>query len=765
MKNWIIEENQYSFDRQGYYETIFTLTNGYMGIRGNLEGSKKFHSKGTFISGVFDKGEAQVVEIVNCPNFSDIDISIDDELVNIDECNILLHKRALNMKDGYVTRHTVFEDKRGRRIILETVRFLSIFDSHLYLMEIKITPVNFSSRIKIISYIEGNIKNSEKNCDKQFSHYTVDETDYSKDGKAVLKVETLNNRIEVVNGFVMKPCNFDEYDYKITRNGNVVQGEICIDAFENNTYIIDKMVSTYTSRDTDHAVAAVHSHLDNNIHIPFEKHFDKHIKIFRDKWEISDVIIDGDDMAQTAVRFNIFNLMCLGSNLDGNTSIGAKGLHGEPYKGHVFWDTEIFMLPYFIYNSPEEAKKLLMYRYNRLDAARRNAKENGFDGAQFPWESADTGLETTPKIVYLPDGTPIRCWTGDEEIHVSSDVAFAFYEYCTITGDSEFYLNYAVEVIFEVAKYWSSRVVYNSENKRYEINSVIGPDEFHIHVNNSYYTNYMAKWVLLKAKDIYEELKESNKEFLDKLIDRLNIDERAVERWENIGRDIYLSDDSGVIEQFDGYFKLKDFVIEKYSDKGTPILPPGLKNEPDFKCYQLIKQADVVLLMHLFNERFDEDIKRINYDYYEKRTTHLSSLSASTYCLMGIDVKNFDMAYKYFNLSSRVDIDDNQGNTKEGIHAASLGGTWQAVISGFGGFRIKDDIIHLAPWLPEQWKRLRYNVLWRGSLISVDITNGLLKIFIRSRDTKKYSVKIFNTAYDIPCNTEAIVKIKEFENR
>lgn len=763
MKNWIIEEKEYNADKQGYYETIFTLTNGYMGIRGNLEGSKRFFLKGTFISGVFDKGEAQVVEIVNCPGFSDMDISIDDELISIDECSILSHRRVLDMKDGFLFRDTVFEDRKGRKTRLEIKRLLSIYDPHLYVMEIGITPLNFSSRIKIASYIDGNIENSEKNSSKKIKHYTVDNVNFSKGEMGILKAATTDNGTEVISGFIMAPRNFNAYDRNILLMGNMVHGEISFNADQNRTVIIDKIVSTYTSGDADDVAGAVFKHLEMNKDIPFEEHLKRHAAIIRHKWEISDVVIEGDDDAQLAVRYNIFNLMCLGSNLSGNTSIGAKGLHGESYKGHVFWDTESFMLPFFIYSSPENAKKLLMYRYNRLHAAGKNAVENGCKGAQFPWESADTGLETTPKTVYLPDGTPIRCWTGDEEIHVSSDVAFAFFEYYTVTNDREFFLKYGAEVIFDVARYWSSRAVYNNERNFYEIKSVIGPDEFHIHVNNNYYTNYMAKWVLLKAWEIYHEFGESGWASLNRIKNSMKINDEEVEKWGYVGRNMYLKDDSNVIEQFDGYFELKDYIIEKYSEKGMPILPPNLKNEPDFEGYQLIKQADVVLILHLFNDRFSEKIKRMNYEYYEKRTTHLSSLSASTYCLMGIDAGKRDMAYKYFNLSSRVDIDDSQGTAKEGIHAASLGGTWQSVIMGFGGFRLTDGGIKLSPWLPAQWKRLKYNVLWREDIISVDITDGLVKLFIKGNKTREHSIRIFDKIYNISSNQETVIKIKEFQ--
>jgi kojibiose phosphorylase len=409
---------------------------------------------------------------------------------------------------------------------------------------------------------------------------------------------------------------------------------------------------------------------------------------------------------------------------DPMVSIAAKALHGEGYKGHVFWDTEIFMLPFFIYVYPQAARTLLMYRYNMLDAARKNATLNGYKGAQYPWESADTGEEETPKWGFDYKGNPVRIWTGDLEHHITADIAFAVWEFFRATEDIEFMLNYGAEVIFETARFWVSRCEYVKELDRYEINNVIGPDEFHEHVDNNAYTNYLAKWNIKKGLELINMLKEKYPEHYYAISNKICLTNEEIEKCKKVEEKIYIpyDKDKKLIEQFEGYFDKKDYVIDKFDENNMPIWPEGV-DITRLGDTQLIKQADVVMLMLLLGEEFDEETKRINYEYYEKRTMHKSSLGPSMYAIMGLKVGDHKNAYQSFMRSANVDLVDNQGNTKEGLHAASAGGTWQVAVFGFGGMEIdKEGILNINPWLPEKWDKLSYKVFWKGNLIEVIVT-------------------------------------------
>ncbi|KKC30124.1 trehalose and maltose hydrolase (phosphorylase) [Caldanaerobacter subterraneus subsp. pacificus DSM 12653] len=425
-------------------------------------------------------------------------------------------------------------------------------------------------------------------------------------------------------------------------------------------------------------------------------------------------------------------------------SIGAKGLHGEGYKGHVFWDTEIFMLPFFIYVYPEAARTLLMYRYNMLDAARRNAALNGYKGAQYPWESADTGMEETPKWGFDYKGNPVRIWTGDLEHHITADVAFAVWEYFRATNDIDFMLNFGAEIILETARFWASRCEYVEELDRYEINNVIGPDEFHEHVNNNAYTNYFAKWNIKKGLEIIGELKENYPDYYYAITQKISLTPEEVEKWKEVEKKIYIpyDKDKKLIEQFEGYFEKKDYVIEKFDENNMPVWPEGV-DVTKLGDTQLIKQADVVMLMLLMPEEFDEETKGINYEYYEKRTMHKSSLSPSMYAIMGLKVGDHRNAYQSFIRSAKVDLADNQGNAVEGIHAASCGGTWQVAVFGFGGLEIdREGVLNINPWLPEKWEKLSYKIFWKGSLLEVTVAKEEVSVKkLKGRETVKIKVK------------------------
>jgi len=779
--NWVIEEGSFDPALAGYYETIFTLANGYMGIRGTIDCTSAICRKGTFLAGVFDKGDAQITEIVNCPSFMNFHITVDEEAIDLEKCREISYRRWLDMKKALLHMDVTITDHSCRKLDMKCTKAVSTADKRIALFTIEITPLNFSGLIKVSSEIDGTASNYDRSGCREIRHFKVTEGECSIGGAAALQIETLDNKTRMniatcmgLRGAQCDSCCGSDCDAaketpsscsSIKRQGDKVISEVAFACKQGTSYTIDKVICVLHSFDLSEVStperAAEYACSRFKTGVP--DLLQAHIEVMAEKWDMSDIGVEGDNKAQVAIRFNILNLMMLGANVDGNVSIGAKGLHGEGYKGHVFWDTEIFVLPFYIYNQPMTAKKLLLYRYNRLDAAKANARAGGYDGARFPWESADTGIEATPDYFYPKEGEPIKCLTGDEEIHITADVAFAFYEYCRITADVEFFLKYCAEVLIETAKFWVSRLEYNSIFGYYEIKSVIGPDEYHVHVNNNCYINYLARWNIFKAAEVWDELRSNYAEDFEAICRKTNVNEESINQWkEKSSRILVKYSDNGILEQFDGYFSLKDYIIEKYNQKGMPVLPPNFKGEKDFWGYRLIKQADVVMLLHLFNDQFSEEQKKINYEYYEKRTIHWSSLSPSIYSLMGVNVKVPSKAYSYFNVSANTDIDDNQSNTEDGIHAAAVGGTWQAMVLGFGGFRVKEDIVHLDPWLPEEWKGISYKANWKGKTISVSVTREHVKVIINGSDDASYELVIFGKQCTIEVNVKLEVQMPSF---
>lgn len=763
-KNWTIEESSFNPALSGYYETIFSLSNGYMGIRGTRDCTSAICRKGTFLAGIYDRGDAQITEIVNCPSFMNFRITVDDDPVELSGCSELSYRRYLDMKEALLYTDATITDHSGRKLGIKSTKAVSAADKRIAFFTLEITPVNFSGTIKVLSEIDGTASNYDRSGCREISHFNVLEGESDQGGTAVLQAETRDSktRIAIAACMGLSGACGPLWSSNVKRQGDKVVSEVAFTGEKGMTYTVDKVICVLHSLDPsgacnpEKAVEYACAGFKKGIGRLLREHKD----VMALKWDMSDITIEGDCKAQAAIRYNILNLLMLGANVDGNVSIGAKGLHGEGYKGHIFWDTEIFVLPFYIYNEPETAKKLLLYRYNRLEAAKANARAGGYDGARFPWESADTGREATPDYFYPKEGEPIKCLTGDEEIHITADVAFGFYEYCRITADTGFLLKYCAEVLLETAKFWISRLEYDSGTGYYEIRSVIGPDEYHIHVNNNCYINYMARWNILKAEEIWEDLKNNYTKDFEAVCKKTGVDAEIITQWSEKASKILLRHNKeGILEQFDGYFLLKDHVIEKYNEKGIPVLPPGFKTDKDFWGYKLIKQADVVMLLHLFNDQFTEEQKKLNYEYYEKRTIHWSSLSPSIYSLMGVNVKVPAMAYSYFNVSANTDIEDNQSNTEDGIHAAAVGGTWQAMVLGFGGFRVKEGMIHLDPWLPREWNAISYKACWKGRTVCISITKEHIKVKIGGDNNTVYDVVIFNNPYTVKANTELEVRM------
>ncbi|MCX7975488.1 MAG: glycoside hydrolase family 65 protein, partial [Bellilinea sp.] len=431
--------------------------------------------------------------------------------------------------------------------------------------------------------------------------------------------------------------------------------------------------------------------------------------------------------AHLAVRFSLFQLLAAAPRQDERVSIGAKALSGYGYRGHVFWDTEIFMLPFFTYTRPEIARNLLSYRYHTLAGARQKARENGFKGAQFAWESAATGEEVTPTWVPHPtDRTKlIRIWTGDIQIHISADVCYAIWQYWQATADDEFMAERGAEVFLDVARFWASRAEWNAERGCYEFTDVIGPDEYHDHVDNNAYTNALARWNLITALDILAWLEAYRPHKAVQLKQQLELNEAELAHWREVAEKIYWKQDSqtGLIEQFEGYFQRRQIDLQALEPRTQSI--QSLLGIEGASEANILKQPDVVMLAYLLPDLFDEKTLQTNYEYYSARTDHTfgSSLGPAIHAIIACRVGKPDEAYEHFLRAALADLEDVRGNAHDGIHAASAGGIWQAVVFGFGGLRFDPQGPTISPCLPRHWKRLAFRLMYRGRRFEIDLTN------------------------------------------
>jgi trehalose/maltose hydrolase-like predicted phosphorylase len=460
--------------------------------------------------------------------------------------------------------------------------------------------------------------------------------------------------------------------------------------------------------------------LERNLSLGWRAVLEAHETAWEARWTVGDVIIEGDDELQRAARFAIYHLTSAANPADERVSIGARGLTGDAYFGHVFWDTEIYLLPFYIATWPEAARALLMYRYHTLPGARAKAAHFGYKGALYAWESADTGEETTPETILGLDGEPIAVLTGKLEHHISADVAYAVWQYWRASGDDEFLLRAGAEIVLETARFWASRAVAESDGKRH-IRHVIGPDEYHEDVDDNAFTNVMARWNIARGLETVELLCARWPERAAVLQERLALGEAELADWRSAVSRIPTGFDpaSGLYEQFAGFHKLEPIDLSAYTHRTAPM--DVVLGRERTERTQVVKQADVVSLIALLPGEFPGATAETNFRHYEPRCAHGSSLSTAMHALVAARLGYPDMALRFLRETAALDLDPDP-NTAGGVRIAGLGGMWQAVVLGFGGVNLWGETLEIDPRLPSQWRALSFRVCWRGRCVALRLT-------------------------------------------
>jgi kojibiose phosphorylase len=479
---------------------------------------------------------------------------------------------------------------------------------------------------------------------------------------------------------------------------------------------LDRILTVFTSRDVASAVKAARDRLTATRTRGFRAAVAGHVDAWRRKWEAADVQIVGDEEAQRALRFAAYHLIAAANPADEHVSIGARGLTGEAYRGHVLWDTEIYMLPFYVFTDPPAARSLLMYRYHTLAAALRKAKAYGYEGALYAWESADTGDEVTQQTVLAPDGRLVIIVTGEREHHISADVAYAVWQYWRATGDDAFMVAAGAEILVETARFWASRAQLEPDGHAH-IRRVIGPDEYHEMVDDNAYTNVMAMFNLERAADAVARLEREHASDWQRLSARLGLTEKEPPSWRALAAALVTGLDpaTNVFEQFAGYFELEEVNIAGQRGCTTPI--DVWFGAEKIGRSKVVKQADVVALSALLWEKWPVAVHEANFRYYEPRTAHGSSLSPAIHALVAARLGRRALAQAYFRQAAEIDLEDNMGNAAGGVHMGALGGLWQAVVFGVAGLQLREDGIAVDPHLLPGWVQMAFPVQWRERLL------------------------------------------------
>jgi trehalose/maltose hydrolase-like predicted phosphorylase len=504
------------------------------------------------------------------------------------------------------------------------------------------------------------------------------------------------------------------------------------DAAQGRTCTLRKIVTVFTSRDDADPAARATRRLKEVVGIGVPALLEKSARAWAGRWASADVEITGDDETQRRARFAIYHLIGCANPDDEYVSPGARSLTGERYKGHVFWDTEIFVLPFFVYTHPPSARALLMYRYHTLPAARDNARAMGYRGALYAWESTDTGVDVTPAFVYNSAGERLEILTGLLEHHISADVAYAIWQYWRATQDETFFLDAGAEMLLEMARFWASRAE-RGEDGRYHVMRVIGPDEFHENADDNAYTNLMARWVLRRGLETVGWLRTHYPDRWRSLSGRIGFEEAELATWEEVAEGLVdnFDPETHLFEQHRGYFDLEYIDLQDLEPRTKSV--DAILGWSRLTRSQIIKQADVIMLLFLLGDEYPREVHQANFRFYEPRTTHDSSLSPSFHALAAARFGDLETAKRYFERAANLDLDFAHGVTAAGgVHIAALGGMWHALVFGFGGMYVEDEGPRFEPHVPEDWQTLRFPILWRGSQLRVASADNIAEVATES---------------------------------
>ncbi|HEX6291176.1 MAG TPA: glycosyl hydrolase family 65 protein [Herpetosiphonaceae bacterium] len=688
-------------------ETRFSIGNGFIGVRGSLEIPTRASRPRTFIAGLFDTSpnDAAHSVLVAGPDWVQLKLIVAGAPLSIDSGTTLAHHRTLDFKRGVMIGEWQQRVPTGQTIRLRTLRCASLVTRTLALQLVEISvdqPTPLTLETGLDSDEDGLRAVSDDSTIKVWR--TAHSTRYlaaSTDATLTVGERCLRPAARIADRqrwhWIAQPD----------------QPAVCV-----------RFVALARGDSLDDARHTVRATLSDARQSGPMAVLAAHEQAWAALSAASDAIVEGDDDAQQALRFAQYHLISAANPDDPHVSIGARALTGDAYQGHVFWDTEIFLLPFYTLTWPEATRALLLYRWHTLPAAREKARSFGFQGAWYAWESTDTGAEVTPTQVLAPDGQIVFVRNGTNELHISAAVAYAVWQYWQLTGDDRFLLDAGAEMILETARFWASRARVAPDG-RFHIRNVIGPDEYHEGVDDNAYTNGMARWNIicgLYIADLLQQRWPDRWAALRRQIE-LRTDELTV--WHALAETVFSGFDprTNLFEQFAGYFALEPIDLGAYAERNAPM--DVILGRERTQRSQVIKQADVLMLLALLWDQFPPSVHAANFAYYEARCGHGSSLSPVIHALVAARLGKVDRALHYFQQAAAIDLRDAMGNTALGIHIATLGGLWQALVFGVAGLRCTDEQVRCDPHLPSTWRRLEVPARWRNRRIRVVIEHPL----------------------------------------
>ncbi|CAH0195091.1 MULTISPECIES: glycosyl hydrolase family 65 protein [unclassified Microbacterium] len=772
---WRLTETRYSED--GVSETLFAVGNGYLGLRGNHIEGRGAHEHGTFINGLHETwpirhaeqayGFAEVGQtIVNAPDAKIMRVYVDDEPISFDEAEVREYERTLDMRTGVLSRSFVWETPSGKRIRIRDERLVSFEERHLAVLRLEVTVENADAPVTVSCQLlnrqdggdvyagtptEAKSAAFDPRKTEKITARVLEPVEYWQDGlRSALSYQVADSgmTIALVADHVIATDN--EYSARTLIEQDIAKNVFRVQAKAGIPIAITKLVSYHTSRGVParELVDRCRRSLDRAAVEGVEAQFDRQRAWLAAFWERSDVVIEGHDDLQQAARWCLFQLAQAAARADG-TGVPAKGVSGSGYSGHYFWDTEIYVLPFLTYTSPQWARNALRARVLMLPAARRRAAQLNEAGALFPWRTIN-GEEAS---AYYAAGTA--------QYHINADVSFALGKYVRATGDEEFIRREGVDVAVETARLWATLGFWRGANgdATFHIHGVTGPDEYTTVVNDNLFTNVMARYNLRFAARVVREIQKEDPQAYAGVVERTGLDAGEADAWDRAAEAMFIpfSEGLGIHPQDSLFLEREVWDLENTPKDQRPLL---LHFHPlVIYRFQVLKQADVVLALFLQGNHFTPEEKRADFDYYDPLTTGDSTLSAVVQSVLAAEVGYQDLALEYFRQSLFVDLGDLHHNASDGVHVASAGGVWTALVSGFGGMRDHGGELSFDPRLPAEWPSLSFPLQWQGAMLQVTVTRDQLRVHVRSGDPVTFTVR--GAEYWAAVDTDAVVTLED----
>ncbi len=739
---WKIIQEGFSIEENRLFESLMSSGNGRMGLRGNHEEDYTGDSlKGTYVAGVYYPDKTRVgwwkngypeyfAKVLNAIDFIGIRIFINGEMVDLASSRFKGYKRELDMKESVLRRSFTFIGTNGSEFEIKTQRFVSYADPDIAAIRYSVSSLNQDADITFISFLNGDVKNEDANYNEKFWDYVSSQATHAT---SYVTMKTRKTEFTVSSAFSWKLIGAKaDATYPVTeRNGEYVGTKINTRIAKGASVTLEKFISVVSDRYykaegiQDIALKKAQGAKDQG----YASLLDAHIVKWNDIWRMGDITISDDVPAQQGIRFNIYHLNCTYSGDDPRLNIGPKGFTGEKYGGSTYWDTEAYCLAFYLgTRRPEIAKNLLVYRHNHLKKAKENSRKLGTRGALYPMVTMNgEECHNEWEITF-------------EEIHRNCAITYAIKNYTDYTGDVSYLVEKGIDVLVETSRYWLSRVSYNPQKNMTMILGVTGPNEYENNVSNNWYTNRMVKWSLQYTVDVLLMMEDKYPDQYKAAIERLDLSTDEIKAFECVSRKMYLPEDKelGIFLQQDGYLDKEQILVSELDSSELPINKNWSWDRILRSCF--IKQADVLQGLWFLNDYYTLDEKIRNFDFYEPRTVHESSLSPCVYSIIASEIGREEKAYELYLRTARLDLDNYNKDTDDGLHITSMAGTWMSIVNGFGGMRIREGNLSLAPFKPASWKDYSFRLVYHGRLLKVTVEEGGCTLLLEEGEPIELSI-------------------------